>query len=97
MAVVTKTHPALVDGLSAIDIGQVLLDVDARRARAGARRVARRGGRPSGAQLVLAGARRVRPPALVGGGDRARARSTDVRSTAARLSGVAGGLLRTAR
>ena len=24
----TKTHPALVDGLSAIDIGQVLLDVD---------------------------------------------------------------------
>ena len=27
VAVVTKTHPALVDGLSAIDIGQVLLDV----------------------------------------------------------------------
>ena len=28
VAVMTKTHPALVDGLSAIDIGQVLLDVD---------------------------------------------------------------------
>src|ERR671920_1006466 len=28
VAVVTKTHPALVDGLSAIDIGQVLLDPD---------------------------------------------------------------------
>src|SRR5215204_2300157 len=28
VAVVTKTHPALVDGLSAIDIGQVLLDED---------------------------------------------------------------------
>src|ERR671913_1816505 len=28
VAVVTKTHPALVDGLSAIDIGQVLLDVE---------------------------------------------------------------------
>src|ERR687889_1045288 len=27
VAVVTKTHPALVDGLSAIDIGQVLLDI----------------------------------------------------------------------
>src|SRR3954449_3947397 len=27
VAVITKTHPALVDGLSAIDIGQVLLDV----------------------------------------------------------------------
>src|SRR3954468_8748269 len=27
VAVVTKTHPALVDGLSAIDIGQLLLDV----------------------------------------------------------------------
>src|SRR5690349_9342314 len=26
VAVITKTHPALVDGLSAIDIGQVLLD-----------------------------------------------------------------------
>src|SRR5918997_6441707 len=28
VAVVTKTHPALVDGLSAIDIGQVLLDTE---------------------------------------------------------------------
>src|SRR5688500_18600451 len=28
VAVVTKTHPALVDGLSAIDIGQVLLDAE---------------------------------------------------------------------
>src|SRR5215212_5692492 len=28
LAVVTKTHPALVDGLSALDIGQVMLDVD---------------------------------------------------------------------
>src|SRR3954454_16321716 len=27
VAVITQTHPALVDGLSAIDIGQVLLDV----------------------------------------------------------------------
>src|SRR3978361_581439 len=27
VAVVTKTHPALIDGLSAIDIGQVLLDM----------------------------------------------------------------------
>jgi WS/DGAT/MGAT family acyltransferase len=28
VAVVTKTHPALVDGLGAVDIGQVLLDAD---------------------------------------------------------------------
>src|SRR3712207_2816423 len=28
VAVITKTHPALVDGLSTIDIGQVLLDPD---------------------------------------------------------------------
>src|SRR5215213_11107567 len=28
VAAVTKTHPALVDGLSALDLGQVLLDVD---------------------------------------------------------------------
>ena len=75
VAVVTKTHPALVDGLSAIDIGQVLLDVDPDAPAPRAGRVAARAARRAGAQLVLAGARRVRPPALVGRGHRARARS----------------------
>ncbi|MCW2702292.1 MAG: Diacylglycerol O-acyltransferase [Blastococcus sp.] len=95
VAVVTKTHPALVDGLSAIDIGQVLLDVepDAPTPPAGDWRPQRP---PNGAQLVWQALDEYvrRPSAIV---DTARGAVTDVRSTAARLTGVAGGLLRTAR
>jgi WS/DGAT/MGAT family acyltransferase len=91
VAVVTKTHPALVDGLSAIDIGQVLLDVapdtpapepvDWRPRRA-----------PTGAELVVEALDEYarRPSALV---EKARGAAGDVRATAARM----GGLLRTAR
>ncbi|HEY0402021.1 MAG TPA: wax ester/triacylglycerol synthase family O-acyltransferase, partial [Blastococcus sp.] len=95
VAVVTKTHPALVDGLSAIDIGQVLLDVepDAPTPPAGDWRPQRP---PNGAQLVWQALDEYvrRPSAIV---DTARGAVTDVRSTAARVTGVAGGLLRTAR
>jgi diacylglycerol O-acyltransferase len=95
VAVVTKTHPALVDGLSAIDIGQVLLDVepDAPAPEAAEWRPLRP---PNGAELVWQALDEYvrRPSAAV---DAARAAVTDVRSTAARLTGVTGGLLRTAR
>jgi WS/DGAT/MGAT family acyltransferase len=95
MAVVTKTHPALVDGLSAIDIGQVLLDVepDAATPEPLDWRPQRP---PNGAELVWQALDEYvrRPSAIV---DTARGAVTDVRSTAARLTGVAGGLLRTAR
>ncbi|HEV7188160.1 MAG TPA: wax ester/triacylglycerol synthase family O-acyltransferase [Blastococcus sp.] len=95
VAVITKTHPALVDGLSAIDIGQVLLDVepDAAAPEPAAWRPERP---PNGAQLVWEALDEYarRPSAIV---DTARSAVTDVRSTAARLTGVAGGLLRTAR
>jgi diacylglycerol O-acyltransferase len=95
VAVVTKTHPALVDGLSAIDIGQVLLDVepDAPAPEASEWRPQR----PlNGAQLVWQALDEyVRRPSVIV--DTARGAVTDVRSTAARLTGVAGGLLRTAR
>jgi WS/DGAT/MGAT family acyltransferase len=95
VAVITKTHPALVDGLSAIDIGQVLLDVepDAPAPEPAEWRPERP---PNGARLVWEALDEYtrRPSAIV---DTARAAVTDVRSTAARLSGVAGGLLRTAR
>lgn len=95
VAVMTKTHPALVDGLSAIDIGQVLLDVDPeaptpepvdwRPARA-----------PSGAELVLQAVDEyVRRPSTVVGA--ARAAAADLRSTAGRVGGVAGGLFRAVR
>jgi WS/DGAT/MGAT family acyltransferase len=95
VAVITKTHPALVDGLSAIDIGQVLLDVepDAPAPEPADWRPERP---PSGARLVLEALDEYarRPSAII---DTARGAVTDVRSTTARLTGVAGGLLRTAR
>lgn len=95
VAVVTKTHPALVDGLSAIDIGQVLLDVEPD-APAPAPDDWRPRRAPSGVELVQQAIDEyVRSPSSIV--DTARAAVTDVRSTAARLSGVAGGLLRTAR
>lgn len=91
IAVVTKTHPALVDGLSAIDIGQVLLDVEPDAAAPSPvewrpRRV------PSGADLLVQALDEYlrRPSAIV---DTARGAVGDVRSAAARI----GGLLRTAR
>ena len=95
VAVVTKTHPALVDGLSAIDIGQVLLDVepDAPAPEPVEWRPERP---PTGTQLLWDALDEYarRPSAIV---DTARAAVTDVRATAGRLTGVAGGLLRTAR
>jgi diacylglycerol O-acyltransferase / wax synthase len=95
MAVITKTHPALVDGLSAIDIGQVLLDVDPEApAPEGDDWSPRR--LPSGLQLIRHALYEYvrRPSAAIG---TARAAVTDVRSTAARVGGAAGGLLRAAR
>jgi diacylglycerol O-acyltransferase len=95
VAMITKTHPALVDGLSAIDIGQVLLDVapDAPAPEPAPWKPRRP---PGGAELVLQALDeyRRRPSSAV---ETARAAITDVRSTAARLGGLAGGLLRTAR
>ncbi|MCU1668067.1 MAG: Diacylglycerol O-acyltransferase [Blastococcus sp.] len=95
VAVVTKTHPALVDGLSAIDIGQVLLDVE-RDAPAPGPAEWRPRRAPNGAELVVQALDEYarRPSSLV---DSVREAVTDVRSTAGRLSSVAGGLVRTAR
>ncbi|MDP5182762.1 wax ester/triacylglycerol synthase family O-acyltransferase [Blastococcus sp. BMG 814] len=95
VAVVTKTHPALVDGLGAVDIGQVLLDVfpDAPAPEPAEWRPRRP---PSGPELVWAAFEdyRRRPSSLV---ELARSAVTDVRATAVRVGGVAGGLVRTAR
>ena len=93
VAVVTKTHPALVDGLSAIDIGQVLLDVDPDAP--APKPVEWRPQRPpSGAQLLWEALDEYtrRPSSAV---DTAWGAALDVRSTAARLTGAAGGLFRT--
>lgn len=91
VAVVTKTHPALVDGLSAIDIGQVLLDVEPDApAPAPVEWHPRR--LPSGTELVAQAIDEYvrRPSSII---EKARGTAGDVRATAARL----GGLLRTAR
>ena len=95
VAVVTKTHPALVDGLSAIDIGQVLLDVDPDApAPEPSEWHPRRP--PGGVQLLWDALDEYvrRPSSAV---DAARGAVSDFRSTTARLSGTAAGLLRTAR
>jgi diacylglycerol O-acyltransferase len=95
VAVVTKTHPALVDGLSALDIGQVLLDVDPDAPTPPVEEWRPRRP-PSGARLVWGALDEYarRPSRVV---DTAWGAVIDVRSTAARLTVVAGGLLRTAR
>src|SRR4051794_2092364 len=95
VAVVTKTHPALVDGLSAIDIGQVLLETDPDAPAPDPEEWAPR--RPPGyAELVsqALGEYWQRPTAVV---DTARSLVGDVRSGATRLSGVARGLARATR
>jgi diacylglycerol O-acyltransferase len=85
VAVVTKTHPALVDGLGAIDIGQVLLDVapDAPPPDPAEWRPRRP---PSGPELVLQALDeyvRRRSSAV----ETVRTAVGDARSTAARLTG----------
>jgi WS/DGAT/MGAT family acyltransferase len=95
VAVVTKTHPALVDGLSAIDIGQVLLDPEPDAAVPPVedwhpRRV------PAAPELVWDAVQHyVRRPTSVL--ETARGAVSDARSTAVRLSAASRGLLRTAR
>ncbi|MCW2538234.1 MAG: Diacylglycerol O-acyltransferase [Modestobacter sp.] len=93
-AVVTKTHPALVDGLSAIDIGQVILDLSPDGAEVPSpEAVEWRPRRPPGSVALVWEAVEdylQRPSAVV---ETARTAAGDVRATAARWAGVAGGLL----
>jgi diacylglycerol O-acyltransferase len=91
-AVITKTHPALVDGLAAIDIGQVILDEspDAGPAPDAEDWQPRRA--PGQVGLVWeAWEDYLRRPSAVF--ETARTAAGDVRATAARWAGVAGGIL----
>jgi WS/DGAT/MGAT family acyltransferase len=96
-AVVTKTHPALVDGLSAIDIGQVILDTspDAGTVPPAEPEDWRPRRKPGQVALVWEAFEDYfqRPTAVV---ETARTAVGDVRATATRWAGVAGGLLATA-
>ena len=95
VAVVTKTHPALVDGLSAIDIGQVLLDPEPDPPVPDFDSWSP-GPLPRGVELVRQAVEQyVRRPSSVL--DTAREALSDVRTTTARVSAVSRGLLRTAR
>jgi WS/DGAT/MGAT family acyltransferase len=93
--VVTKTHPALIDGLGAVDIAQVLLDTtpDAQLPPVDHWIPGRV---PGPVDLVLDALEEyvARPAAVV---DTARSAVGDVRATAARVRGIAEGLARAAR
>jgi len=95
VAVITKTHPALVDGLSAIDIGQVLLDPEPDAPVPPPEDWQPRPA-PATPELVWDALQHyVRRPTSVL--DTARGAVSDARSTAVRLSTASRGLLRTAR
>ena len=95
VAVVTKTHPALVDGLGAVDIAQVLLDTtpDAPLPAADSW-VPRRLPGPVDLVREAIGDYVQRPTAVL---ENARSAVGDLRSTAARVAGAAEGLARAAR
>ncbi|MDP9427719.1 MAG: wax ester/triacylglycerol synthase family O-acyltransferase [Actinomycetota bacterium] len=95
VAVITKTHPALVDGLGTVDIGQVLLD-DSPDASLPEPQQWRPRRLPGALHLVgdAVGEYVQRPSAVV---ETTRHAVTDVRATSARLTSAAGGAVRAAR
>ena len=95
VAVITKTHPALVDGLGTVDIGQVLLDASPEASVPEPEEWQPRS-LPGALQLVgeAVGEYVQRPSAVV---ETARHAVTDVRATRARLTSAAGGAVRAAR
>ena len=95
VAVVTKTHPALVDGLGAVDIAQVLLDPTPDAPLPASDHWVP-GRLPGPADLVLdaLGEYVQRPTAAL---ETARSAIGDLRTTRTRVLGLAGGLARAAR
>jgi diacylglycerol O-acyltransferase / wax synthase len=94
-AVLTKTHQAMVDGISAIDIGQVILDVSAE-PRVQAEELWMPRNEPSDAELLLGAVTEAiaRPAVIV---DNVRAAAGDAVATVGKLTGAAGKLLHMAR
>ncbi|RZT88163.1 WS/DGAT/MGAT family acyltransferase [Pseudonocardia sediminis] len=95
IAVLTKTHQAMVDGISAIDIGQVILDVSAQ-PRDVPDELWMPRPEPSDGQLVLdaLGEAVTRPGEVV---DNVRAAAGDAMATATKVVGAAGKILTMAR
>ncbi len=94
-AVLTKTHQAMVDGISAIDIGQVILDVSAE-PRVVAEELWMPRNEPTDAQLIVGAVVEAvaRPGVIV---DNARAAAGDAMATAGKLAGAATKLFTMAR
>lgn len=90
-AIITKTHHAMVDGIAAVDIGEVILDTrpDSRQRPTDTWRPSRE---PSWVELVAGAVAETvrRPTAAV---DTVRGGLGEVRHTVGRLAGAAGGLL----
>jgi hypothetical protein len=94
-AVLTKTHQAMVDGISAIDIGQVILDVSAE-PRVGPDQLWMPRPEPSAAQLVLgAVVEAVAQPGVIV--DNVRSAAGDALATVDKLAGAFGQLFSIAR
>lgn len=95
IAVLTKTHQAMVDGISAIDIGQVILDVSAQ-PRDVPDELWMPRPEPSDGQLVLdaLGEAVTRPGEVV---DNVRAAAGDAMATATKVAGAAGKIFTMAR
>ncbi len=94
-AVLTKTHQAMVDGISAIDIGQVILDVSAV-PRVQTEELWMPRNEPSDVELLLGAVTEAiaRPGVIV---DNVRAAAGDAVATVGKLTGAAGKLLHMAR
>ena len=98
VAVITKTHQAMVDGIAAIDIGQVILDVDPRSAGPDQDDLWMPRPEPSASGLLLAAAADAvqRPGEIV---ENARAAMADATATVQKMTRALGGVasaLRTA-
>ena len=94
-AIITKTHHAMVDGISAVDIGQVILDVTPE-PRESPPDTWRPASEPSWFELVAGAAADIvrRPTTLIGG---VRTGLSDLRATATRVAGATVGVLAAAR
>jgi WS/DGAT/MGAT family acyltransferase len=95
MAIITKTHHAMADGIGAVDIGTVILDADPTPAPAQPEDwVPHR--EPRWFELLVgAGAETVRRPSQVI--DNVRGEVADARAIAGKVAGAAGGLIAAAR